>query len=112
MIKMVTDAWENSKGMLPQIHQAVIEATWKFGKSNDKFLSPETWLIQIARMTGADWPGEPKIFEYDFKSKLNFKQKKIKRQAYLADIVPTIFEHFQLEVDSSWGFDGDPLIAY
>jgi len=78
MIKMVTDAWENSKGMLPQIHQAVIEATWKFGKSNDKFLSPETWLIQIARMTGADWPGDPKIFEYDFKSKLNFKQKKIK----------------------------------
>jgi len=75
---MVTDAWENSKGMLPQIHQAVIEATWKFGKSNDKFLSPETWLIQIARMTGADWPGDPKIFEYDFKSKLNFKQKKIK----------------------------------
>ena len=41
----------------------------------------------------------------------SFKQKKIKRQAYLADIVPTIFEHFQLEVDSSWGFDGDPLIA-
>ena len=42
----------------------------------------------------------------------SFKEKKIKRQAYLADIVPTIFEHFQLEVDSSWGFDGDPLIAY
>ncbi|MEC8703627.1 MAG: alkaline phosphatase family protein, partial [Candidatus Neomarinimicrobiota bacterium] len=41
-----------------------------------------------------------------------FKEKKIERQAYLADIVPTIFEHFQLEVDSSWGFDGDPLIAY
>ena len=78
MIKMVTDAWENSKGMLPEIHKAVIEATWKFGKSNDKFLSPETWLIQIARMTGADWPGDPKIFEYDFKSKLNYHQRKIK----------------------------------
>jgi uncharacterized protein (DUF1800 family) len=78
MVKIVTDAWENSKGMLPDIHQAVIEATWKFGKSNDKFLSPETWLIQVARMTGADWPGNPKVFEYDFKSKLNYKQKKIK----------------------------------
>jgi uncharacterized protein (DUF1800 family) len=78
MVKMVTDAWENSKGMLPDIHQAVIEATWKFGRSNDKFLSPETWLIQIARMTGADWPGDPKIFEYDFKSQINYKQRKIK----------------------------------
>ena len=29
-------------------------------------------------MTGADWPGDPQIFEYDFKSKLNYKQKKIK----------------------------------
>ena len=78
MIKIVTDAWEKSKGMLPDIHKAVIEATWKFGKSNDKFLSPETWLIQVARMTGADWPGDPKIFEYDFKSQLNYKQKQIK----------------------------------
>ena len=47
MIKIVTDAWEKSKGMLPDIHQAVIEAAWKFGKSNDKFLSPETWLIKL-----------------------------------------------------------------
>ena len=33
---------------------------------------------QVARMTGADWPGDPKIFEYDFKSRLNYKQKQIK----------------------------------
>jgi uncharacterized protein (DUF1800 family) len=30
-------------------------------------------------MTGADWPGDPKIFEYDFKSHLNYKQKKISK---------------------------------
>ena len=77
MIKVITDAWENSNGMLPDIHKAVLEATWKYGDSEQKFLSPETWLIQITRMTGADWPGNPKIFEYDFKSRLNYKQKKI-----------------------------------
>jgi uncharacterized protein (DUF1800 family) len=78
MIKTVTDAWLESKGKLVDIHKAVLEAAWKYGETEEKFLSPETWLIQIARMTGADWPGDPKIFEYDFKSKLNYKQKKIK----------------------------------
>ena len=78
MIKTVTDAWLKSKGMLIDIHKAVLEAAWKYGETEEKFLSPETWLIQIARMTGADWPGDPQIFEYDFKSKLNYKQKKIK----------------------------------
>ena len=78
MIKTVTDAWLKSKGSLIDIHKAVLEAAWKYGEKEEKFLSPETWLIQIARMTGADWPGDPQIFEYDFKSKLNYKQKKIK----------------------------------
>ena len=77
MIKVITNAWEKSNGMLPDIHKAVLEATWRYGDSEQKFLSPETWLIQITRMTGADWPGDPKIFEYDFKSRLNYKQKKI-----------------------------------
>ncbi|MDC0548755.1 DUF1800 domain-containing protein [Alphaproteobacteria bacterium] len=77
MIKIVTDAWVKSDGMLIDIHKAVLEAAWEYGETEEKFLSPETWLIQIARMTGADWPGDPQIFEYDFKSKLNYHQKKI-----------------------------------
>ena len=77
MIKVVTNAWVKSKGMLVEIHKAVLDAAWRYGSSEKKFLSPETWLIQVARMTGADWPGDPKIFEYDFKSRLNYKQKKI-----------------------------------
>ena len=78
MIKIVTDAWVKSDGMLIDIHKAVLKAAWEYGETEEKFLSPETWLIQIARMTGADWPGDPQIFEYDFKSKLNYKQNKIK----------------------------------
>jgi uncharacterized protein (DUF1800 family) len=77
MIKVVTDAWIKSEGMLIEIHKAVLDAAWKYGGSEKKFMSPETWLMQVARMTGADWPGDPKIFEYDFKSHLDYKQKKI-----------------------------------
>ena len=77
MIKIVTDAWVKSGGMLTEIHKAVLDSAWRYGGSEKKFLSPETWLIQVARMTGADWPGNPKVFQYDFKSKLNYKQKKI-----------------------------------
>ena len=79
MIKVVTDAWIKSEGMLTEIHKAVLESAWRYGGSEKKFLSPETWLIQVARMTGADWPGDPKVFQYDFKSKLNFKSTRSSR---------------------------------
>lgn len=39
----------------------------------------------------------------------SFKGKKITRKAYLSDIVPTIFNHYKVEIDSSWGLDGLPL---
>ena len=76
MVSLVTDAWEKSGGMLPEIHKAVLEASWRFGDNERKFLSPETWLLQVARMTGANWPGDPSEFEYDFNSKPTYKQRK------------------------------------
>ena len=69
MVQIVVDAWEKSDGMLPDIHRAVIEAAWTFGDKQRKFQMPETWFLQVARMSGAPWPGDPKAFEYDFKSK-------------------------------------------
>ncbi len=39
----------------------------------------------------------------------SFKGKKITRQAYLTDIVPTIFYHYNIEIDPTWGLDGFPL---
>ena len=39
----------------------------------------------------------------------SFKGKKITRKAYLADIVPTIFYHYEVEIDPSWSLDGFPL---
>ena len=39
----------------------------------------------------------------------SFKGKKITRKASLSDIVPTIFYHYEVEIDSSWSLDGNPL---
>jgi predicted AlkP superfamily pyrophosphatase or phosphodiesterase len=39
----------------------------------------------------------------------SFKGKKITRKAYLSDIVPTIFHHYKVDIDSTWSLDGLPL---
>ena len=75
MIQVVVDAWKKSNGMLPDIHRAVVRATWIFGDEYRKFQMPETWFLQVARMSGASWPGHPDIFNYDFKSKPTSAQR-------------------------------------
>lgn len=76
MVRFVAEAWQKSGGMLPEIHQAVLAAAWKFGGAHSKFLSPETWLLQSARITGSTWPGPPEHFDYDFASKPTYRQKR------------------------------------
>ena len=75
MIQVVVDAWKNSNGMLPDIHRAVVRAAWTFGDEYRKFQMPETWFLQVARMSGASWPGHPATFDYDFKSKPTSAQR-------------------------------------
>ena len=41
MIKTVTDAWLKSKGMLIDIHKAVLEAAWKYGETEELFPKEE-----------------------------------------------------------------------
>ena len=76
MIQVVVDAWKKSDGMLPDIHRAVVRAAWIFGDEYRKFQMPETWFLQVARMSGASWPGDPKTFDYDFKSKPTSAQRR------------------------------------
>jgi uncharacterized protein (DUF1800 family) len=75
MIQVVVDAWKKSNGMLPDIHRAVVRAAWTFGDEYRKFQMPETWFLQVARMSGASWPGHPDTFDYDFKSKPTSAQR-------------------------------------
>ena len=75
MIQVVVDAWKKSNGMLPDIHRAVVRAAWTFGDEYRKFQMPETWFLQVAKMSGASWPGHPDTFDYDFKSKPTSAQR-------------------------------------
>ena len=75
MIQVVVDAWKKSNGMLPDIHRAVVRAAWTFGDEYRKFQMPETWFLQVARMSGASWPGHPDTFDYDFESKPTSAQR-------------------------------------
>ena len=75
MIQVVVDAWKKSNGMLPDIHRAVVRAAWTFGDEYRKFQMPETWFLQVARMSGASWPGHPGTFDYDFESKPTSAQR-------------------------------------
>ena len=79
MIQVVVDAWKKSNGMLPDIHRAVVRAAWIFGDEYRKFQMPETWFLQVARMSGASWPGHPTTFDYDFKSKPTSAQRQPER---------------------------------
>ena len=75
MIQVVVDTWKKSNGMLPDIHRAVVRAAWTFGDEYRKFQMPETWFLQVARMSGASWPGHPGTFDYDFESKPTSAQR-------------------------------------
>lgn len=63
MVEKVAKAWITSGGNLPDIHAAVIDMTWEWGKLYSKIQSPETWLISTARMSGSSWLGSPLMFD-------------------------------------------------
>lgn len=70
MVSFVVDAWKRSNGNLPTIHRAVVQAAYDNPQYNKKYLMPETWWLQIAKMMDLDCFVPNKEFqEYDFKSK-------------------------------------------
>lgn len=55
-IAKVQAAFEASKGHLPTVHQAVIEACWAHIEKTRKFASPETWFLQVLTAIGGEPP--------------------------------------------------------
>jgi uncharacterized protein (DUF1800 family) len=55
-IASVKAAFISSQGDLPTVHRAVIQACWTHIESTRKFVSPETWLLQILTLTGTEPP--------------------------------------------------------
>jgi uncharacterized protein (DUF1800 family) len=55
-------AWKASDGRLPDVHRALFEAVDRWGGEHNKFLAPEAWFIQCARILNSPvfvQPGEP-----------------------------------------------------
>ena len=77
MMNPIIKAWEETDGDLPAIHKALIRVVYEHHESEQKFQMPETWLLQMANMTGASWPPTSKQMEYDFKNKPTNMQKRI-----------------------------------
>tara|TARA_B100000787_G_scaffold48691_1_gene35021 strand:- start:1631 stop:3094 length:1464 start_codon:yes stop_codon:yes gene_type:complete len=50
MINVIVRAWEKSDGFLPDIHKATMKIAFEYGNQYKKFLMPETWLIQNAKI--------------------------------------------------------------
>jgi uncharacterized protein (DUF1800 family) len=55
-VDKVESAFIGSKGDLQKVHQAVIEAAWAHLETTRKFVSPETWLLQVWTVSGAQPP--------------------------------------------------------
>ena len=77
MIQPIIRAWDLSDGSLPAIHKAVIKSAFNFGSNNNKFQSPETWILQLNRMFGAWWIPNPAQMKYNFKLRPREDQRKI-----------------------------------
>ena len=67
IVQPVMDAWKKSNGDLKTIHSEVLRQAFKY-KNLRKFQQPETWLIQLIKMSNLNY--FPNDLSYDFKSKV------------------------------------------
>ena len=69
MINFVKKAWVVSNGNLPSIHKAVVELAFREKNYHKKYLMPETWWLQSAKILDLDYIlSEEQNWNYDFKS--------------------------------------------
>ena len=67
MVEYVIRAWNASKGQLPAIHKAVIELAYNNPQYNRKYLMPETWLLQSAKILDIQYLlSEKNFWNHDF----------------------------------------------
>ena len=67
MVQHVVKAWQTSQGQMIAIHEAVLEMAYKHAGTSHKFQQPEYWFLQVAKMSGANWPVKAdELLKYDF----------------------------------------------
>ena len=52
----IIQAWNDSDGNLPSIHNALLKVVYDYADKEMKFQNPEIWLLQMVNMTGGTWP--------------------------------------------------------
>ena len=75
MVNPLEEAWIKTNGNLPAVYKELIKVVYQETGRQKKFLSPETWLLQCVRMSGANWPPSVEDMKYDFKSKPSKKAR-------------------------------------
>lgn len=58
-VDQVEKVFLETKGHLPSVHQAVVQAAWQQIDSGRKFQNPEAWLMQTLRLLDVPLPGNP-----------------------------------------------------
>jgi len=69
MVAPVIKAWRETDGHLPAVYKALIRVVYDHTGTHRKFLNPEVWMLQTAKLGQAPWPPQPDEMKYDFKSK-------------------------------------------
>ena len=69
MVAPVIRAWRETGGHLPAVYKALIRVVYDHTGTHRKFLNPEVWMLQSAKLGQAPWPPQADEMKYDFKSK-------------------------------------------
>ena len=93
MINPIIQAWLKSDGFLPDIHKATMKVAFEYGNKYKKFLMPETWLIQNAKMLNFKHYWGPDKFVFIAGRRPAKREKKI--QWILEDLGHPVFRASQ-----------------
>ncbi len=55
MIAPIIKAWEQSDGLLPEVHKAALKVAFEYNDKYKKFQNPENWWLQTVNMSGASY---------------------------------------------------------
>ncbi|MEC8672229.1 MAG: DUF1800 family protein [Pseudomonadota bacterium] len=78
MVQPVIDAWRKTDGHLPAVYKALIKVVYDHTGTHRKFLNPEVWFLQSVKLTDAPWPPPPSMMQYDFKTRPNRLQRRLR----------------------------------
>ena len=76
MMTPIIQAWNDSDGNLPSIHNALLKVVYDYADKEMKFQNPEIWFLQMVYMTGGTWPNQASDMKYNFQFKPNNHQRK------------------------------------